>query len=369
MKKILIYGITENSGGVESVIMNYYRKLNKDEFQFDILVHKKKVAYEDEIKELGGNIFYVTPRRENYFLYKKELKRFFKENAKNYEAIWVNVCGLSNIDYLKYAKKYGIKTRIIHSHNSKNMGSILTLILHKFNRFFIKKYATDFWSCGELASKWFYNEKLIKSDKHKIIHNAINVDAFKYDEKIRIKYRKELEVENDFVVGNVGRLHFQKNQEFLIDIFDEIQKMKENSKLVLVGDGEDKEKLVQKINEKGLGKKVLFLGIRKDISNLLQAMDCFVFPSLFEGLPVVLFEAQAAGLKIYAADTISEKSKLNDCFKFLSLNQSAQEWAKIIVDDLSTNIDRLLINEKIKETNYNIDIQIKNFEKFLIGEK
>ncbi len=365
MKKILIYGVTENSGGVESVIMNYYRKLNKEKFQFDILVHKTKVAYEDEIKSLGGNIFYVPPRRDNYFLYKKELKKFFKENAKNYEAIWVNVCGLSNIDYLKYAKKYGIKTRIIHSHNSKNMGSILTEILHKINRLFIRKVATDFWSCGELASRYFYNKKIINSNKHKIINNAIDVDKFRFNEKTRNEYRKELGIENEFVIGHVGRLHFQKNQEFLIDIFAEIQKCNQNSKLVLVGDGEDKEKLVQKIKEKDLQDKVLFLGIRKDIPYLLQTFDTFVFPSLFEGLPVVLFEAQAAGLKIFAADTISDKSKITSNFKFLSLKSPAKEWAELILNCCEEGYDRLISNEEMKKSNYDIDKQIIDFEKFL----
>jgi len=365
MKKILVYGITENSGGVESVIMNYYRKLDKKEYQFDFLVHKKKVAYEDEIKSLGANIFYITPRRENYLLYKKELKNFFKENSKNYEALWVNVCGLSNIDYLKYAKKYGIKTRIIHSHNSKNMGSILTEILHKINKLFIKKYATDFWSCGELASKYFYSKKLMTTENHKIINNAINVDNFKYKDDIREAYRKELGLEDSFVVGHIGRLHFQKNQEFLIDIFEEIQKLKLNAKLLLIGDGEDKEKLMQKIKEKHIEDKVIFLGIRKDIANLMQAFDVFVFPSRFEGLPVVLFEAQASGLNIFAADTISEKSKITSNFKFRSIETSAKEWAADIVGTHKDDYDRIQPNEEMKKSNYNIDKQIIDFEKFL----
>lgn len=365
MKKILVYGITENSGGVESVIMNYYRKLDRTKFQFDILVHKHKVAYEEEIKNLGGNIYYITPRRENYFQYKKELKSFFKQNADNYDAIWVNVCGLSNIDYLKYAKKYGIKTRIIHSHNSKNMGSILTEILHKFNKLFIKKYATDFWSCGELASRYFYSNKIIAGKYHKIINNAVDIDKFKFNNDVRLQCRTELRLNNNFVVGHIGRLHFQKNQEFLIDIFDEIQKLKPNSMLVLVGDGEDKEKLIQKINEKGISDKVIFLGIRKDVELVMQTFDSFVFPSLFEGLPVVLFEAQAAGLKIFAADTISEKSKITSNFEFLSLESSPKYWAEKIVKECDNNYDRMLSNQEMKNSNYNIENQIVEFEKFL----
>jgi len=366
MKKILVYGMSENSGGIESVIMNYYRRIDKNRFQFDFIIHDDKIAYEDEIKSFGGKIFNLTPRR-NYFVYKKEIKKFFKNNAKNYDAIWVNSCTLSNIDYLKLAKKYGIKLRIIHSHNSRNMGTALTFILHHFNKLIVNKYATDFWSCGELASKWFYNKKIINSSAHKIINNAIDVELFRFNKDIRNSYRKELGIENDFVIGNVGRLHFQKNQEFLIDIFEEIKKVKHNSKLLLIGDGEDKEKLMKIVSQKKLENNVIFLGVRSDISNLMHSIDCFVFPSVFEGLPVALFEAQAAGLKIYASDTISDKSKIDSNLIFLSLSLAPSEWARIIVNNYQEGYDRLKSNDKMLISNYNINGQIADFEKFLEG--
>ena len=136
VKKILIFGITHNPGGIENVIMNFYRNINKKKFQFDFLCNTKVVAYEEEIKKMGGKIFKIIARSENYFKYRKELDTFFKENAKNYSAIWVNLCSLANVDYLKYAKKYGIKCRIVHSHCSNNMDSLLRGFLHNFNKLF-----------------------------------------------------------------------------------------------------------------------------------------------------------------------------------------------------------------------------------------
>ena len=161
MIKILVFGITQNPGGVESVIMNYYQKLNKNKIQFDFLCNTLEVAYEKEILKLGGKIYRITARSENAKKYKKELEDFYKKHAHEYNAIWVNVCSLANIDYLKMAKKYNIKYRIIHSHNSENMDSKLRGILHKINKKLIKKYATDYWACSEEAGKWFFNKKIM----------------------------------------------------------------------------------------------------------------------------------------------------------------------------------------------------------------
>ena len=147
MKRVLVFGVTENPGGVESVIMNYYRNIDRNKIQFDFLCNTKEVAYEDEIIKMGGKIYKITGRSVNRRQYMNDMEKFFSENAKKYTTIWVNVCSLANIDYLKFAKKYGIKYRIIHSHNSENMDSKLRGLLHKFNKKIIIKYATDFWAC------------------------------------------------------------------------------------------------------------------------------------------------------------------------------------------------------------------------------
>ncbi len=363
MKKVLVFGITENPGGVESVIMNYYRNIDKNNVQFDFLCNTDKVAYEDEINLLGGKIYRITQRRENARKFHNDMNDFFKKHAKEYSTIWVNVCSLANIDYLKYAKKYGIKYRVIHSHNSQNMDSFIRGVLHKVNKHRIKKYATDFWSCGEEAGKWFYTKKITASDKYMLVNNAINLKEYAYDEKVREKYRKEFKIDDDSVViGHVGRFHFQKNHDFLIDIFYEYHKLNNKSYLLLIGDGEDKQKIKEKVESLNISNNVKFLGLRKDVKELLNAMDIFLFPSLFEGLPVALIEAQANGLPVYASkDTISDKSKMSDNFNFISLNKSGKEWANIMYNNKNNRKDN---KQSIAENGFDIEQECEKIENY-----
>lgn len=364
MKKVLVFGITENPGGVESVIMNYYRNIDRKKIQFDFLCNTEVVAYEEEIKLLGGNIYRITARSKNRIQYKKDMDNFFKKHSKDYSTIWVNVCSLANIDYLKYAKKYGIKYRIIHSHNSQNMDSKLRAILHKINKKVIDKYATDFWSCGDEAAKWFYSNKIINSDKYLLVNNAIDTSKFKFNEKNRKKYRKKFDLDDKIVFGNIGRFHFQKNHTFIIKIFNEVLKKRPNSILLLIGQGEDEEKIKKQVKELKIEDNVIFLGLRNDVDKLMQAMDVLIFPSLFEGLPLVLVEAQASNLLIFASDVITTKVKFNDNLKLISLDESEQTWSKII----NNNID--LINNRnddissIVKNGFDIKIEADKIQKF-----
>ena len=236
MNNILIFGMTENPGGVESFLMSYIRKINRGNFKFDFLCNSHdKIAYEDELISYGCEIYHITARSKDYKKYKREMQQFFKENASQYDTIWVNVCSLANIDYLKYAKKYGIKRRIIHSHNSMNMDSKLRGLLHAYNKRHIDKYATDFWACSKEAGEWFYSKQIMQGANYKEIKNAIDISQYKYDEDIRIAYRKKYGVEDKFVIGNVGRLQFQKNQLFLLDIFASVLKKKPEAILWMIG--------------------------------------------------------------------------------------------------------------------------------------
>ena len=184
MKRILVFGMTENPGGVESFLINYYRHIDRNKIQFDFLCNTHElVAYEEELIALGGRVFHITARSKNRNLYKKQLKEVFEKHSKEWSAIWVNVCSLANIDYLKLAKKYGINKRIIHSHNSQNMDNTLRGFLHKWNKKRIDDYATDFWACSEDAAKWFYKDDVLS--KAVIIHNAIDVTRLSFDEEKR----------------------------------------------------------------------------------------------------------------------------------------------------------------------------------------
>ncbi len=372
MKKVLVFGITDNPGGVESVIMNYYRNIDRKKIQFDFLCNTEIVAYEDEIKKLGGTIYRVTARSKDRKKFYQDLDEFFKNHSNEYIAIWVNVCSLANIDYLKYAKKYGIKRRIIHSHNSQNMDSFVRGILHRLNKLVLIKYATDFWSCSEKSSEWFYFKKIINSDEYLLVNNAIDCDKFKYSENTRKKYRDEFCLQDKFIIGNVGRLHFQKNQDFAIDVFNEYLKQDPNSILMLVGDGEDKEKLEKKVSELNIIDKVMFMGVRDDVNNLYQAMDLFLFPSLFEGLSLSLLESQASGIDCLVSDTVSSESFFSDNLTSLSLSDSVDSWIKKIGEFKANRSNRKncssMTCKKISDAGYSIEFEAKKIQENFLKE-
>lgn len=364
-KKVLVFGMTENPGGVESVIMNYYRNIDLKRVHFDFLCNSyEPIAYEDELTSNGSKCFHFVARSKNPIKYHKELKTFFKNHADEYSAIWVNVCSLANIDYLKLAKKYGISKRIIHSHNSENMDSKLRGKLHEYNKKRLWKYATDFWACSEEAAKWFYDEKLLK--KVVIIKNAIDINRVSFDEKKRQHYREKINAKDRFVIGNVGRLHFQKNQSFLIDIFNDYLKEDSTAICILIGDGEDKHKLINKVKQYGIEDRVLFLGIQSDMQGWLSAMDLFLFPSIFEGLGVAALEAQGNGVPVLASkDVIPEEVKINNNFYFFDLKKSTEKWVRKI-SSMKKNVDRLELSEikaNFSKSGFDIDVEAKKIEK------
>ena len=364
MKKILVFGMTDNPGGVETVIMNYYRHIDKSNIQFDFLCNTEKVAYEEEIKQIGGNIYKITARSKNFKKYKADMKAFFKEHASEYSAIWVNICILVNIDYLKYAKKYGIKHRIIHSHNSQNMASFIKGIMHRINKRIIHRYATDFWTCSEEAGKWFFTKKIRNSNKYLLVRNAIDTSKYQFNNDIRIEYRNKLGISEKFVLGNIGRLHFQKNQTFLLKIMSEICRKRDDAYLLLIGQGEDEEILKQEVKQLNIEDKVMFLGVRDDIPELFQTMDVFLLPSKFEGVPLVLIEAQAAGVDIYASKAvIPETAKMTDNFTFISLDKSPKEWANEILATQHVRKNSTENIEKLKNNKYDIKTEVKKMEK------
>ena len=370
MKKILVFGITDKKGGVESVIMNYYRNINRDKFQFDFLCNTKKVAYEDEITALGGKIYRITARSENFNQYKSEMDQFFKNHSKEYSTIWVNVCSLANIDYLIYAKKYGIKKRIIHCHNSQNMDSFIRGMIHRFNKIRLEKYATDFWTCSESSSKWFYSSKIINSSKYLVINNAINIDNFLFDENKRKKTRNEFNIDDDtLLIGNIGRFHPQKNHEFIIEIFKAINSKYPKSKLMLVGTGDDMEKIKGLVKKEKLANEVIFTGERKDVSNILSAMDVFLFPSKYEGLSVALIEAQANGLKCFTSkDVVPLEANISGEVDYISLNDKASEWAKKILTyyNDNKNLNRKINRDLFIKSGFDIKSEINKFEEKII---
>lgn len=368
MYKVLVFGITENPGGVEAFLLNYYRRIDRLKIQFDFLCNThKQVAYENELKKLGGQVIHIAMRSKEPVRYHKELREFMERHASEYQAVWVNVCSLANIDYLKIAKKYGIEKRIIHSHNSQNMDNRARKLLHMFNRRRIMNYATDFWACSKDAARWFYKDDL--QPQTVIIKNAIELSRVGFSEEKRKLIRNKYGIEDKFVIGNVGRLHFQKNQMFALDVIKCLSKRIPDCVLLLVGQGEDEKKLRQRMEELNIEDKIIFAGVQSDIGAYLSAFDVFLFPSVFEGLSIAGMEAQANGLPVISSyGVIPEELKLTDNFHFKKLEDGAESWAETI-EKFSTDlkrIDKQEIEERFTRAGFNIDTEIKRLEKLLM---
>lgn len=329
-KPIKILQITGglNMGGIENFIMNIYRNIDRDKVQFDFLIHQEeKQIFEDEIKSLGGKVYRISSiKKIGYFRYKKELKKFFKKNK--YKVIHSHYNELSGL-ILQEAKKCGIKNLISHSHTSyPNYKNAFFKIISKYflkklrNRTFIK------FSCSKKAGEWLYG----KNENYEVINNGINPEEYLYNQEKREYMRKKLALsQNDIVLGHIGRFSSEKNHIFLIEIFKELSKINENYRLFLIGDGDTRKDIEEKVEKLELGTKAKFLGVRKDVKDILQGLDMFVLPSIFEGLPVTLVEAQGAGLKCFISDSITKEIDL-ECglTEFISLKKSAKEWAEII---------------------------------------
>ena len=351
-----------NMGGSQNFIMNVYRNICRDKIQFDFLTHRAGI-FDDEIKQLGGKIFkldYLT--KIGPTKYKKQLEMFFK-NHPEYDTIHVHLNQVSGI-VLEVAKKQNIPNRIVHSHSTKNMNFFIVKIYKKYLQSKINKNATLFLACGEEAAKWLYKDK---SNEAIIINNGIDIQKFKYSEEKRRKIRKEFNINDETIVlGHVGRFSKVKNHKFLIEIYRKIIDKEPNSLLILVGVGELKSDIENLVEQYGLKQNVKFLGLRQDIDYIYSALDYVVFPSFYEGISMALIEAQISGIKIFASNTIDKNTDISQNIKWLSLKDSANEWAKCILD---TNIAR---NEKnVKTEKYDIRIIANKLQElyYNLGEK
>ena len=345
--------------GVESVIMNYYRHLNHSKVQFDFICDEDstRIPY-DEIKKLGGRVFLV-PKYQNLPKYLKALEKLFKDN--NYRIVHSNISTLS-VFPLYAAKKAGVPIRISHSHSTSNPKEWKRNLIKNILRPFSKRYATDYFACSELAGRYLFGNKAFDQGEVKIIHNAIDIEKFKFDEVARKKLRKEFGIKDStIVIGHVGRFVQQKNHTFLVDVFKEYHKKNPDSKLLLVGSGPLEDEIKKKVERLGLIDSVLFLGQRDDTNKLYSVMDIFCLPSLYEGLGVVGVEAQAAGLPcIFSKDVpidvmFSKKTVFEERNITLFVKQIKLNVIKSKQEDIPTI--------------YNIAREAKNLENFYIEKQ
>lgn len=324
-----------NRGGLETFAMNIYRAMDKNEIQFDFLLTQLPEGdYVEEAKSMGANIYTLPARYKGYKAYHHALDNFFK-NHHDYLAIHAHISSLTSIDSAYYAKKYNIPVRILHAHNSSIQKSLrfywLHTFLHYLNKPNVHSWATHYLGCSDKALDWMYKYTGVRS-KAIMVNNCIDTRKFIFNKNVRIDVRAEFGLDaNAFIIGHVGRFVPVKNQSFLVNILVEMKKICPNAKLMLVGDGDLREQVAKEAEDRGVEHDILFTGRRSDVNRLLQAMDVFVMPSLFEGLPVSLVEAQAAGLPIVASDTISLDSDLTGTILFKSIKLKSNSWASDIL--------------------------------------
>ncbi|MEY2192764.1 glycosyltransferase family 1 protein [Neobacillus sp. BF23-41] len=326
--RILHIVVNMNRGGAETLIMNLYRNIDRSKVQFDFLTCKEGV-FDKEINELGGRVHRIPYINDvGHFQYIKHLNKFFNIN-KQYKIVHSHMDKMSGI-VLRAAKKAGIPYRISHSHNTNSEGGLFAKCYKWYAGGFIKKCASDLIACSTDASNWLFGPKTVDA---LILKNGIDYEKFKYSTEVSKLVREELKLDqDDLIVGHVGRFCHQKNHEFLLDIFSEIIKINANSYLLLVGDGPLKTSIEKKAVQKGLLDKVKFLGLRSDINRLLQAFDVMLFPSLHEGLPVTLIEAQGAGLPCVISDVITDEVDIGaNLISYGNINNPTKLWAEKVM--------------------------------------
>lgn len=362
MKSIRILHVVTymGRGGLETMIMNYYRHIDRNKIQFDFLVHRDFEAdYDKEISALGGKIYHLPKLNPFSFSYRKKLNDFLEDH--NYKIIHIHQDCMSSIA-LKVAYKRNIPIRISHSHNANQDRNIKYLIKKYFMKY-IPKYATHLFACGKEAGDWMF-----QGHTYKIMNNAIDSEKFKFNELLRNKIRNECNIKNDeIIIGHVGRFDYQKNHEFIIDIFNELNGLDNQFKLMLIGTGNLENKIKEKVRELNLKNKVLFLGNRDNVNELMQAMDIFIFPSHYEGLPVTLIEAQASGLPIVKSDNVPNQCKITPNVYSLSLDNDASLWAMKIID-IYKSYCRKDTSNYIKKSGYDIKENAKWLERFYLDE-
>lgn len=361
-KRILyINGGLMAQGGIESFMMNYYRHIDRNKIQIDFVVHGfEKGYYDDEIKALGGVIYNIPIKSKNYFGNIYALKKIF--NSKKYDVVHSHLDAMNTV-VLRIAKKCKIPVRIAHSHNTEYLTkNKMKIYLNELARKNSKKYATHLFACSENAGKWLYGAEAFNEDKIKIINNAINLENYRFNKNTRLKKRMELNLGTNFVIGHIGRFDYQKNHDFLINIFGEIVKKIPNAKLILIGEGHLKEKILLQIKELNLTDNIILMGGRSDISDLLSVMDIFLFPSLFEGLPTVLIEAQANGLQCLTSSNVAKEVNQTGLVSFLSLSDGEKKWADNVIDINKINKDRVDSFQTLTNSGYNINYEAINLE-------
>lgn len=347
-------------GGLESRTMDIYRQLNKSKYQFDFYMRSGLPGdFDEEIKDLGGKIFYSKSYKFLNIPDFNNFKKFLKSHpeykiifAYNHFSGW----------FLRIAKKLGVPVRIASARGSLQAESLKNF-LRNIVKLPVNFYATHKFAVSKLAGEWLFGKKAVKNGEVEIERNSINTKQFAFSPEVRDKIRAELKLKNDLAIIHVGNFVPVKNHLFLIKVFNEILKLNNNARLLLVGGG-DNEPVKALAEELGILDKINFLGVRNDVSRLLQAGDIFIFPSFHEGFPGAVLEAEASGLPCLVSNSVTDEVKLSDNVLMLPLSKGAEFWAQKALEMSSIKIKREDAWREIKNAGYDIHTLIKQKEEF-----
>lgn len=356
-------------GGIETMIMNLYRHIDREEVQFDFLAHYgREAAYNDEIRALGGRIYEMPALKGEthvyywrLFSYIRALHKFFKEH-REYKIIHGHMTNTASI-YMPIAKKYGVTCRISHSHNTRGKAGHLGVVTDLLQKS-IYRHATDYFACSEGAKHWFYSEDLVQSGNIKILANAVDAERFRFRPDRRTIMRKELGLENHLVIACVARFRPEKNQIFLMDVLKEILKHRQDVIFLFAGDGPCEEEVKAKAKEYGIEEHTRFLGMRTDVPDLLQAADAFVLPSFWEGLPVTAIEAQASGLHCVVSEGLTEEMNALGMVRYLALDAGPAAWGKALIE--AASMSRHDTYQKTIESGFDINTTTPWLQEFYL---
>ena len=336
MKKILCIVGGMNVGGAETFLMKVFRRLDKTKYSMDFAVAEQKAgAYDTEILELGGKIHKITPKSKSFFQNFKDIKTLVKREGYDY-VLRTSQHSLSALELLA-AKKGGAKVRVYRSSNS-NTGTAgkKSVMLHKLCAFMPKRYANVRIAPSTEAAEFMFGKGCVQNGKAHLLNNGIDTDVYTYDAEKASAVREEFGISDKLVLVHIGRFNYQKNHKFLLEIFAEIAKRRDDAVLLLVGKGELEADIKKQINELSLTEKVIFTGVRSDVPALLSAADLFVMPSFFEGMPNTIIEAQATGLPCVISDTITKEANITGLVKYLPLTDTAENWADVALSSVSS---------------------------------
>ncbi|WP_010254888.1 glycosyltransferase [Treponema primitia] len=355
MTKILIVGIHNAVGGIEKILHDYITTISNDAIVFAFINMYDKISFQEAYEQRGYPVYKLPNMNRHPLKYAVAFTRLCAD--ERFDIIHVNMMSAANILPLVIARQIQCKVIIAHSHNTDTVG-IARHILHAVNRPFIKAFATDYFACSADAGQYIFG----KNSAFEIIHNAINIERFVYRKITRKTVRDQLNIpDNAYVIGHVGRFSKQKNHAVLIEIFCRILNKQENAVLLLVGKGEDQQKIKNMAKNLGIDTNVIFYGPSNTVHDLYSAMDVFVFPSLFEGLPVVGIEAQCAGLPVFASNTVSKQMQVSDLVVWLDLKDGPEKWADTILEHIPHH-ERKDMSSTLTNAGYNIKIESKKLE-------